>query len=135
MRKVLGAIIAVVIAAMAAWFVFTPGRTGRGDVTIATAGPITGQYASFGEQMKRGARWPSHDINAKGGVLGKQARARGRRRRLRSEAGRRRRQRYRGQERRLRGRPFLLRLVDPGLGGLCRGGHPADHAGLDQPEA
>jgi branched-chain amino acid transport system substrate-binding protein len=25
------------------------------DITIATAGPMTGQYASFGEQMRRGA--------------------------------------------------------------------------------
>ncbi|MGE0737314.1 MAG: branched-chain amino acid ABC transporter substrate-binding protein, partial [Alphaproteobacteria bacterium] len=25
------------------------------DIKIAVAGPMTGQYASFGEQMKRGA--------------------------------------------------------------------------------
>ena len=25
------------------------------DVTVAVAGPVTGQYAVFGEQMKRGA--------------------------------------------------------------------------------
>lgn len=40
------------------------------DITIATVGPITGQYASFGEQMKRGAEAAVRDINAKGGVLG-----------------------------------------------------------------
>ena len=38
---------------------------------VATAGPITGQYAAFGEQMKRGAEMAIADINAKGGVLGK----------------------------------------------------------------
>lgn len=42
----------------------------RADVLVATAGPITGQYASFGEQMKRGAEQAVADINAKGGVLG-----------------------------------------------------------------
>ena len=40
------------------------------EILIATAGPMTGQYASFGEQMKRGAEMAVADINAKGGVLG-----------------------------------------------------------------
>ena len=40
------------------------------DILIATAGPMTGQYASFGEQMRRGAEMAVADINAKGGVLG-----------------------------------------------------------------
>ena len=40
------------------------------DVRIAVAGPITGQYAVFGEQMKRGAELAVRDINAKGGVNG-----------------------------------------------------------------
>ena len=40
------------------------------DIKIATAGPMTGQYASFGEQMKRGAEMAVADINAAGGVLG-----------------------------------------------------------------
>jgi len=40
------------------------------DITIATAGPMTGQYASFGAQMKAGAEQAVEDINAKGGVLG-----------------------------------------------------------------
>ena len=40
------------------------------DMTIATAGPITGPYAIFGEQMKRGAEKAVADLNAKGGVLG-----------------------------------------------------------------
>jgi branched-chain amino acid transport system substrate-binding protein len=40
------------------------------DIQIATAGPMTGQYASFGEQMKRGAEMAVADINAAGGVNG-----------------------------------------------------------------
>ncbi|MCF4165946.1 branched-chain amino acid ABC transporter substrate-binding protein [Zavarzinia compransoris] len=40
------------------------------DITIATAGPMTGQYAAFGEQMKRGAEQAIKDINAAGGVNG-----------------------------------------------------------------
>ncbi|HSD92110.1 MAG TPA: branched-chain amino acid ABC transporter substrate-binding protein [Methyloceanibacter sp.] len=38
---------------------------------IAVAGPITGQYASFGTQMKNGAEMAIADINEAGGVLGK----------------------------------------------------------------
>jgi branched-chain amino acid transport system substrate-binding protein len=42
------------------------------QIRIATAGPMTGQYASFGEQMRRGAEMAVKNINAAGGVLGKQ---------------------------------------------------------------
>lgn len=42
----------------------------KADITIATAGPMTGQYASFGQQMKAGAEMAVKDINAAGGVLG-----------------------------------------------------------------
>lgn len=42
----------------------------QAEITIATAGPMTGQYASFGEQMRRGAEMAVADINARGGVLG-----------------------------------------------------------------
>jgi branched-chain amino acid transport system substrate-binding protein len=41
------------------------------DLNVAVVGPITGQYAAFGEQMKRGATQAVEDINAKGGVLGR----------------------------------------------------------------
>ena len=34
------------------------------DITIAVAGPMTGQYASFGEQMKAGAEQAIADIVA-----------------------------------------------------------------------
>ena len=46
--------------------------TAQAEITIATAGPMTGQYASFGEQMKAGAEMAVADINAAGGVLGEQ---------------------------------------------------------------
>ncbi len=42
----------------------------QAEIRIATAGPMTGQYASFGQQMKAGAEQAVADINAKGGVLG-----------------------------------------------------------------
>nr|WP_319388575.1 branched-chain amino acid ABC transporter substrate-binding protein [uncultured Cohaesibacter sp.] len=40
------------------------------EIVIATAGPMTGQYASFGQQMKIGAEQAVADINAAGGVNG-----------------------------------------------------------------
>jgi branched-chain amino acid transport system substrate-binding protein len=44
----------------------------RADIAIATVGPMTGQYAVFGEQMQRGAQQAVKDLNAAGGVLGEQ---------------------------------------------------------------
>ena len=44
------------------------------DIVIATAGPMTGQNAAFGEQMRRGAEMAVADINAKGGVMGRKLR-------------------------------------------------------------
>ena len=41
-------------------------------ITIGMAGPITGDLAEFGAQLKRGAERAVADINAAGGVLGKQ---------------------------------------------------------------
>ena len=41
------------------------------EIVIATAGPMTGQYASFGEQMRRGAQMAVADLNAKGGIMGR----------------------------------------------------------------
>jgi branched-chain amino acid transport system substrate-binding protein len=51
---------AMALAASTAW----------ADIQVATAGPMTGQYASFGAQMKAGAEQAVADINAAGGVLG-----------------------------------------------------------------
>ncbi|MFA7431734.1 MAG: branched-chain amino acid ABC transporter substrate-binding protein [Rhodospirillaceae bacterium] len=42
------------------------------EIVIATAGPMTGPYAAFGEQMRRGAEMAVKDINAAGGVMGEQ---------------------------------------------------------------
>lgn len=41
------------------------------EIIIATAGPMTGGEAAFGEQMRRGAELAVADINAAGGVGGK----------------------------------------------------------------
>ena len=46
----------------------------QAEIVIATAGPMTGQYASFGQQMKAGAEQAVEDINAAGGVNGEQLR-------------------------------------------------------------
>lgn len=40
------------------------------DIRVGVAGPITGQFAAFGEQMRAGAELAVEDINAGGGVLG-----------------------------------------------------------------
>ncbi|WP_395016394.1 branched-chain amino acid ABC transporter substrate-binding protein [Dongia sp.] len=42
------------------------------DIPIAVAGPMTGQLAAFGEQLRRGSEMAVKDINAAGGVMGKQ---------------------------------------------------------------
>jgi len=44
----------------------------QADIKIATVGPMTGPYASFGDQMRRGAELAVKDLNAAGGVLGQQ---------------------------------------------------------------
>ena len=61
------------IAALTA-AVFVAGCGGGDDdktTPIAVVGPVTGQYASFGAQMKNGGEMAVEDINAAGGVLGK----------------------------------------------------------------
>ena len=44
--------------------------TAKADVVVASAGPMSGQYASFGAQLKAGAEMRLKDTNAKGGILG-----------------------------------------------------------------
>ena len=41
------------------------------QVKIGSAGPMTGQYAAFGEQLKRGAEMAVEEINAAGGIKGR----------------------------------------------------------------
>jgi branched-chain amino acid transport system substrate-binding protein len=42
----------------------------RSDILIGAVGPMKGQYAAFGEQIRRGAQKAVDDINAAGGVNG-----------------------------------------------------------------
>lgn len=44
--------------------------TALADIQIATVGPLKGQYATFGEQLRQGAQLAVDDINAAGGVNG-----------------------------------------------------------------
>jgi branched-chain amino acid transport system substrate-binding protein len=44
----------------------------RAEILIATAGPMKGQYAALGEQLRQGASRAVADINASGGVNGEQ---------------------------------------------------------------
>lgn len=46
------------------------GGNAYADHLVAIAGPMTGQYASAGDQIRKGAEMAIADINAKGGVLG-----------------------------------------------------------------
>lgn len=62
----------LLFAGVAASAIMAFGASASADITIAVAGPMTGQYAAFGEQMKAGAEQAVADINAKGGVNGEQ---------------------------------------------------------------
>jgi branched-chain amino acid transport system substrate-binding protein len=46
------------------------GGAASADISIGVAGPISGQFAAFGEQMRAGAELAVVHINARGGVLG-----------------------------------------------------------------
>jgi len=59
--------LSVTVAASALGFALS---SAAADITIATAGPMTGDYAAFGQQMERGAKAAVADINAAGGVNG-----------------------------------------------------------------
>jgi branched-chain amino acid transport system substrate-binding protein len=59
----------LVAAAGAAALVASSGLA-QAQIRIAAVGPMTGQYAAFGEQMRAGAEQAVADINAAGGVLG-----------------------------------------------------------------
>jgi branched-chain amino acid transport system substrate-binding protein len=63
MNKFLGTLaVAAVVAATPAF----------AQIKVASVGPMTGQYAAFGEQLRRGAEMAVKDINAAGGVNGQQ---------------------------------------------------------------
>lgn len=63
-------IVVLAVAALAA--ALAVGPAGAAELKVAVVGPITGEYAAFGEQMRRGADMAVKDINARGGVLGRQ---------------------------------------------------------------
>ncbi len=73
MRKILLALV-VVAAVAVGWYVMRPSLQGDSQIIIAVAGPMTGQYSTFGEQMQKGAEQAVKDINAAGGIMGKQVR-------------------------------------------------------------
>jgi branched-chain amino acid transport system substrate-binding protein len=62
------------LAATAAVAIGFGATSASAEIAVATAGPITGQYASLGEQMKKGIEMAVADINAAGGVLGEKLR-------------------------------------------------------------
>src|SRR5260221_8115917 len=63
MRKIYGTLAVAAVALMA--------TRSFAQIKIGVAGPMTGQNATFGEQMNRGATMAVGDINAAGGVNGK----------------------------------------------------------------
>jgi branched-chain amino acid transport system substrate-binding protein len=67
MRRISGLLMVV---AAAATLVACGGKDDK-TIPVAVVGPVTGQYASFGAQMKNGGEMAVADINAAGGVLGK----------------------------------------------------------------
>jgi len=70
-RSLLGA---VALGAVSVALVgLTPFAAARADeIVVGVAGPMTGELAAFGEQLRRGSEMAVKDINAQGGVLGKQ---------------------------------------------------------------
>jgi branched-chain amino acid transport system substrate-binding protein len=62
-RHVLIAVASLALAAPAA-----------AEIVVAVNGPMTGSYAIFGDQMKKGGEFIVKELNAKGGVLGQQIR-------------------------------------------------------------
>lgn len=46
----------------------------QAEIVVGIGAPITGPYASFGEQLKRGAQAAVRDINAEGGINGEKLR-------------------------------------------------------------
>ncbi|MBL8666231.1 MAG: branched-chain amino acid ABC transporter substrate-binding protein [Rhodospirillales bacterium] len=58
------------IVAAAAVVAAVGATAAKADIPIAVIGPMTGQYAAFGAQMKAGAEQAVADINKAGGVLG-----------------------------------------------------------------
>jgi branched-chain amino acid transport system substrate-binding protein len=58
------------LMAAAATFAILLTGAAQAQIHIATAGPMTGEYAAFGDQMRKGAEQAVADLNKAGGVLG-----------------------------------------------------------------
>jgi branched-chain amino acid transport system substrate-binding protein len=65
-------VILTALAVVGAGLGLTAPAFAQSEVTIAVAGPMTGENATFGGQFKAGAEAAVADINKAGGVLGKQ---------------------------------------------------------------
>jgi branched-chain amino acid transport system substrate-binding protein len=59
------------LGALGAAFLLSTPLLAQSEIPIAIAGPLTGEYATFGAQFKAGAETAVADINKAGGVLGK----------------------------------------------------------------
>ena len=60
---------------LTAWLLCWAGvAPARADITVATAGPVTGQLAALGAQMLAGAKAAVRDLNEAGGLLGETVR-------------------------------------------------------------
>ena len=68
-RTLLGAVAAMGVTLALSGVLAT---SASAQIKIAVAGPMTGEYAAFGQQMKAGAEMAVADINKAGGVLGQQ---------------------------------------------------------------
>jgi branched-chain amino acid transport system substrate-binding protein len=65
-------IILIAAAAIGGYMLYKPGGSGNADeIVVAVVGPMTGQQATFGAQMKAGVVQAVADVNEAGGVLGK----------------------------------------------------------------
>lgn len=73
-RFAVAAAAAATLAVSAAALSACGGGGNSNEIVIAAAGPLTGSYAVFGEQFRHGAERAVADINAHGGVMGKQLR-------------------------------------------------------------
>ncbi len=73
MNKSLFALALAVVAAAAGYVLLKPAKMEKesAELTIVAAGPMTGSLALYGEQIKRGAKMAVADVNAAGGVLGR----------------------------------------------------------------
>ncbi len=61
-----------ILATAGALAVAVAAGAAQAQIKIGVAGPMTGQYAAFGAQLREGAQQAVDDINKAGGVLGQQ---------------------------------------------------------------